>query len=102
MIFLCERLDRDSEMKREELEARERDREAREHDREARERERLDILKQNQALQTQQSQLLQVITQSSSSWLIYYQKSKCCVCLYIVYSVELWIKLTLYHLICIF
>lgn len=37
--------------------------EARQRYREARERARLDILKQNQVLRTQQGQLLQVITQ---------------------------------------
>ena len=44
-IFLREKLDRDSEMKRAELEAREHNREARECDIQAREKERLDILK---------------------------------------------------------
>ena len=44
-IFLREKLDRDSEMNRAELEAREHNREAREYDIQAREKERLDILK---------------------------------------------------------
>ena len=45
MSFLREKMDRDSEMKREELEVRKRDRQAKK-------KERLDILRQNQALQT--------------------------------------------------
>ena len=45
MSFLREKMDRDSEMKREELEVRKRDRQAKK-------KERLDILTQNQALQT--------------------------------------------------
>ena len=63
-------------MKREEIEARERDKQARELDREAREREQLDILKQNQALQTQQSQLLQVITQQQQQFMAYLLSKK--------------------------
>ena len=65
-------MDRGSEMKRE--------LDARTYHIEARERERLDILKQSQALQTEQSQLFQVNTQQKP-------QSRCYVCLYIVGSV---------------
>ena len=66
-------MDRDSEMKREELDART-------YHIEARERERLDILKQSQAVQTEQSQLFQVNTQQKP-------QLKCYVCLYIIGAV---------------
>lgn len=78
-------MDRDSEMKRE--------LDARTYHIEARERERLDILKQSQALQTEQSQLFQVNTQQKSQF-------RCYVCLYIAGSVL--VKVTPYYFCCIF
>ena len=62
-------MDQDNEIKRQELEARE-------GDREAREREQLHILKQNQALQTQQRQLLQVIMQQQQQLMVYLLSKK--------------------------
>ena len=69
MSFLREKMDRDGEMKREELEVRKRDRQAKK-------KERLDILRQNQALQTQKSQLLQVITQQQPQFMAYLLSKK--------------------------
>ena len=71
-LFYVKKMDRDSEMKRE--------LDARTYHIEARERERLDILKQSQALQTEQSQLFQVNTQQKPQF-------RCYVCLYNVGSV---------------
>ena len=62
-------MDQDNETKREELGAWE-------GDREAREREQLHILKQNHALQTEQSQLLQVIMQQQQQLMAYLLSKK--------------------------
>ena len=66
MTFLHEKMDQNSEMKKEELEAKEGDKEARENERPdtLKQNQALQMqhkLKQNQALQTQQSQLSSVI-----------------------------------------